>query len=64
VPRRYLSAPDLGNQHYAVRRLSSALMFSLQAGQLTPALAMGDALLARLQRSGIRFRLRGDTPTS
>jgi len=36
----------------------------VQAGQLTPALAMGDALLARLQRSGIRFRLRGDTPTS
>ncbi|MBV8953921.1 MAG: saccharopine dehydrogenase, partial [Solirubrobacterales bacterium] len=29
-----------------------------RAGQLTPAVAMGDALIARLQRAGIEFRVR------
>jgi short subunit dehydrogenase-like uncharacterized protein len=29
-----------------------------RAGQLTPAVAMGEALIARLQRSGISFRVR------
>ena len=28
-----------------------------RAGQLTPAVAMGDALLGRLQRAGIKFEV-------
>jgi short subunit dehydrogenase-like uncharacterized protein len=30
------------------------------AGQVTPAVAMGAALIERLQRAGIRFSVQGD----
>jgi saccharopine dehydrogenase (NAD+, L-glutamate forming) len=33
-----------------------------RAGQLTPAVAMGDALIARLQGAGITFEVLESTP--
>jgi saccharopine dehydrogenase (NAD+, L-glutamate forming) len=64
VLRTEVSGGDPGYGETSKMLAESALCLALdraqlpaQAGVLTPAVAMGDALLARLQRAGLRFRV-------
>ncbi|KIF02270.1 saccharopine dehydrogenase, partial [Streptomyces sp. RSD-27] len=61
-----VSGGDPGYGETAKMLAESALCLAYDAlpetaGQLTPAVAMGDALLARLQGAGIRFRVAAES---